>query len=485
LNRPLVRGLLLTLAGTASVALVSLLRNVLIARVMGPAIFGLWHLCLVAMRLASESHLGALSSVAVESPRLRGAGRDDEARDLERRATAVTTVVGLVAGLAAAAVLRLVGGPPLAKAAALLAVTILLQQRFFALTTVLRARRRFGDLAVAQLAFAVAYLVGLLLLLRDYFLTGALLAGCLGLVLAIAATRRTLPGALAWPRPSLLRGLRPLLVEGLPVYLVHLTFAVMLQTDRMIVGAVLGPEALGLYGVLVLGGTAVLFVPDAFSGVLWPFAGERFGRKDMRPAALRAMSRAAVARLALLLTGLLPAALGAIDVLVGQVLVQYEAALPALRVYGASIVPLALALPVRNMAMTVGAGPALLRLQLVVGGAMVALQVAAAALGGGLIGVAAAGAAAWTGLLVGGLGLLVTRRALTRRDAVALLLVVAGLTTAALLVDAGIGSLAPAPTTTVGALLRIGVPLLLTLAVAPVALRRLGARGTGDDERSW
>jgi O-antigen/teichoic acid export membrane protein len=217
----------------------------------------------------------------------------------------------------------------------------------------------------------------------------------------------------------------------------------MLQTDRMIVGAVLGPEALGLYGVLVLGGTAVLFVPDAFSGVLWPFAGERFGRKDMRPAALRAMSRAAVARLALLLTGLLPAALGAIDVLVGQVLVQYEAALPALRVYGASIVPLALALPVRNMAMTVGAGPALLRLQLVVGGAMVALQVAAAALGGGLIGVAAAGAAAWTGLLVGGLGLLVTRRALTRRDAVALLLVVAGLTTAALLVDAGIGSLAP------------------------------------------
>jgi O-antigen/teichoic acid export membrane protein len=390
---------------------------------------------------------------------LRGAGRTEDARDLEVRGTTVTMAFGLIFGIASAVVLRLVGGPPLAKAALFLVLVIFLQQRFTAGTTVLRARRRFGSLALVQLAYALVYLVGLLILLRDYYLTGALAAGAAGFLVAVALSVRSAPDVLGAPRLGHLRRLRPLIARGLPLYGVHVTFAIALQADRVVVGAVLGREALGLYGVLVIGGTALLFVPDAFSGVLWPFAGERFGRHRMRPESLRPLARRTLLQLALLLVGLLPATLGAIDVLVARVLPGFEPALPALRIYGISIFLLAVALPLRNLAMTVGGGPSLLRLQTGILVALFALQGAAAATGLGLVGVAAAGAVVWAAQLTGILVLLARAGVLTSGDALGLGLRVAGLTTLAACLDASIAALAPGPTGVPGAILRVGAPL--------------------------
>lgn len=468
---PVLRGLLQALGGAASVGAVSLLRNVLIARTMGPAAFGLWNLCLVAMRLAAESHLGSLAAVAVEGPKHRGAGRDAEAAELERGAAAAALVFSALAGVVAALALRWVGGPPLSTAAALLALTVVLQQQFFADVTVERSRRRFGGISISQALYAAVYLTGLLALLPDYYLTGALLAGCGGLGTAIVAIRRAARSPLPRPTPAALRGLRELLRLGAPTYVVHLVFAVMLQADRLVVWLVLGPEDLGHYGVVLLGVAALLFVPDAFAGVLWPFAGESFGRNLERPEALRGMTVKAVRHLALFLAALLPAALGAMDVLVAVVLPNYTPALPALRPALAGAMALAVALPLRNVAMTIGAGSTLVRAQLVVLVVMVASQAAAASLGAGIAGVALAALASWALLLALLLRLLVSRGVLDGRAAARLGIETVVLLGAGLLLERALDAVAPSPASMPGALLRPGAPGMLAAAVALWALR--------------
>jgi len=468
----LARGVLQTVGGSASVAAVSLIRNVLIARVMGPAAFGIWNVCLVAHKIAVESHLGALSIVSVESPMHRGAGDEQRARSVERTGVAATLAFGVVAGAAAALVLRAIAGPELDTAALLLALGIALQQTFFAETTVLRSRRRFGGISIGQGAFAAVYLAGLLWLLPTYFITGALAAGIAGLVVAIAAAGRHTPAAFPRPRLAHLTGLATLLRRGAAVYLVQLTLALMLQVDRVIVGALLGQEALGHYGILVLGGNALLFVPAAVADVLWPMAGESFGRARLDPAVLGPLARMALTQLSLLLLVLLPFVLACMDGLVAHVLPQYAPALPALRIYVAGLFPLAVVMPLRNVLLTVGGGGALLKMQAAALVGVAALRAGAIAVGYGLVGVAAAGAGGWSLLLVLALWLVKTSGVLSGRAVAAGGALAALCLAAALGLDAAINALAPPVATVEGAVTRLVVTGVAAAATAWVLIRR-------------
>lgn len=457
MSRRLARGLAQTLCGGAAVATVSLVRNVLIARVMGAAAFGLWNVCLVAQRIAAESHLGALSAVAVRSPLARGEGDEAAAARVERVGATLALILGGVAGVVAGAALRVIGGPPLATAGVALAVCVLLQQQFAAAATILRARLRFGGLAVGQGVFAVVYVAGLVLLLPDYYVTGALAAAALALVAALAGV--WLHSRAAAPAPARLHAAetRALIRRGLPVYLVQLTLVLLLQTDRVVVGAALGQEALGHYGVLVIAGTGLLFVPDAFSAVLWPFASERFGRLRSDPGALSSLAAGSVRHLSLLLLGLLPLTLAAADALVAHVLPQYAPALPALRIYVAGLFPLALSLPLRNLLVTAGAERPLLRLQVALLAAEAGLATTAALTGFGIRGVALVTAIVSATLYAAVLALSARRNVLAPHAAASAAAWSAVALALALGADALLNTAAPREDTLTGAAVRVGL----------------------------
>ena len=474
----LARAMAQTLGGGAAVAGVSFLRNVLIARVMGAAAFGLWNVCLVAQKIATESHLGALSAVAVDSPIERGADHGAAADRIERDGATLTLLLGVVAGAVSALVLRWIGGPALDTAALLLAVSVVMQQEFFAAATILRARRRFGGLPVGQGLFAAIYIVGLLWLLPTYYVSGVLAAGSVALAVALVAVYRHTPQAVPFPRlPSPARAFA-LIRRGLPIYMVQLTLVLLLQADRVVVGAALGSEALGHYGVLVIGGSALLFVPDAFSSVLWPFASESYGRHRRDAAVLGPLSVAAVTNLSLLLLGGLPFTLVATDALVAHVLPQYAGALPAVRPYLAGLFPLAIALPLRNVLVTVGASGRLLRLQTVLLVLLVVLQISAAVNGLGIVGVAWTGAIVWTLLLAAFLSILRSTGVLTGREVATAALHTVLACAAALAVDAALDIGTPAIDTLAGLGARAGVTGCLALAMAVLVVQRTRGRPT-------
>ncbi len=439
MRQRLVRGFAFTAGGSAAVAAVSLLRNVLIARVMGPAAFGLWNLCTVALRLTTESHLGALSAVSAKVPIHRGAGRVEAARDVERAGVTAAALLGALAGVAAALVLRVAGGPRVLFAAALLGATAALQQQFFADATVLRARGGFRRVAVLQVVFAVVHLAGVWWLVPDHYLTGALAAWAAGLLAAMAVARVRQREPLPVPLP--LRGLASAVHAGFPAYLVGVTFTALLQVDRAIVGIGLGAEALGHYGILVIGGSALVFLPDALSGVLWPLAGEAYGRAREDPASLRVVTERALRGLARVEAATLLVSLVGMDLLVARAMPFYAPALAPLRPYLAGVMFAALALPLRWLLVTAGAYRAVLRAQWTALAVAVALETGAVAAGVGLMGVAVASGVASLLLLALLIRVALARGILTRTAAVRVALEAGLLCALALAIDAALPEL--------------------------------------------
>jgi O-antigen/teichoic acid export membrane protein len=450
------------------VAAVSLVRDVIIAAVMGPAAFGLWRVCGVALRLSVESHTGALSALAVDGPVHRGAGHVDAARALEQRAVSLTLFLGILAAAVAAAALCLVGGTHLYVAAAFLGVTVILQQQFFADTSVLRSRGVFGRVAVAQVVFSIVHLTALFWLVPSHFLTGAMASWGIALFAAVIMMRQNTAEPMPMPRPAPVGG--ELVRRGMATYLVGLTFVVLLQSDQVVVGALLGAEALGHYGLLTRLGTALLFLPDAFGGTLLPFAGQRFGRSGEDPASLSAIGEGSVRRLAFLSAAGLACALAGADVIVTRMLPNYAPALAPVRWYLAGVYVLALTYPLRFLLVTIGAGRPALFVQVAALCVAVALECAACTAGTGLPGVAAASALAATLLFAGLLAVASARGLLASRTSVRLFALAAVFAAAALVLDEA----------TAGAdwRVRLGVPALIA-AVAAIRFVRATRAGGG------
>jgi O-antigen/teichoic acid export membrane protein len=460
-DRSLARGFLLSAAGSAALAVASLVRTVVVARVMGPAAFGLWRIAAVALRLAVESHAGALTTLSAESPVHRGAGRNDAARDVERRASAVTTSLALAAGAVAALVLAATGGRAAFVAAAALGATVVLQQRFFADAAVLKSRNEFGRVALAQCAFAVLHLLGLVALVPSHFLTGALVSWAAALVVSLVVMRLVPAAPLPSARPSLDGG--GVVRRGLAPWLVTVTSTLLLQADQVVVGALLGTSALGLYGVLAIGSAALLFAPEAFGGALWPVAGLTYGRSGEDPASLARLAERSVRALSLASAAVLALALAGTDVVIAWQLPAYAAATAALRPYLAGVHLLALAVPLRFLLVTAGASSAALRAQVVALAGALALESVACAAGWGLVGVAGAGAIVACVLFAVLLGATARAGVLASRTAVRLFAESGALLAAALGLDFVLADSAW--------WLRVGVPFALAAAAGLHLLR--------------
>ncbi len=483
MKRKFVRGLTLATGGSLAVAAVGLVRNVLIARVMGPGAFGLWQVCVVALRFAPESHLGTLHAQSLDVPAARAASRHDAALATERTAQGTALVHASALGVVAAVGLRLLGGPALGGAAVLLGVAAVAWQWFHADAVLHRSRSGFGRLAVLQAVFAASHVVALLLLLPTYYVSGALAAWILGVVAAMAAARLVSAESVPWPRLPDPGAWGALVRRGLAAYLVDLGLVALLHVDRLVVGALLGARALGHYGVLAVGGAAVLLVPDVLSRVLWPFAGERYGQAGGRGAALGPIAARTVRGLAPVLAATVVGAAQAMEVLVATVLPAFEPSLDALRFYLPAMYFLSLCAPLRILLVTAGAGRRVLRLQ---GGVMLAAATAQAGAawagapppGWGLEAVAAVLCAAAHVLLL--LLLVEAGRTLAMAPRVRrLALETAAALVAAVALDGLLARWAPAAGSVAGAAVRLGVPAVVAAVLVWLLLRHARSEGDG------
>jgi len=253
------------------------IKNFLLARLLGPQLFGLWNGLQVLLVYGVNAHLGVLHAMNREVPLRRGRGQREAIPALAR----VSLTFTMMATLALAVVLVLISISPLvdgleAVALRLLAAVLLAQQLYQFFQFWLRADDQFALLsrtlvvsAVIELAVTVAwvYYAGFLGIFYG-FLAGALVA----VVLCLRAVNP------AFWRLDFNFSLIPQLVRlGFPMMIIGLSYSLMTTLDRVLIINFLGAEQLGYYalGPLVL--AALTYLPATINQVIYPKLGERYG----------------------------------------------------------------------------------------------------------------------------------------------------------------------------------------------------------------
>jgi O-antigen/teichoic acid export membrane protein len=254
-----------------------MVRGLLIAFILGPALFGVWASMRLVLQLSRNAHLGARDGMVQRAALADGHG--DVAGAARLRATAAgidLLAASLVVGLVAAVVL--LSGMSQRSTAWWLefAVVMLVAQFHDFYQVLLRSQRRFGTTACMMIAWAVLSTIAGVWAALVHGLGGFLVAlgGSYAVVLAGAVVARP-----SLPRPALGAGAaRELIGAGFPIMSAKAMVMLLWNIDKLLIWAMAGSEPLGVYAVQAVFTNLLLFLPTIVAQVLHPHLMERLGR---------------------------------------------------------------------------------------------------------------------------------------------------------------------------------------------------------------
>ncbi|MDZ7268732.1 MAG: GNAT family N-acetyltransferase [candidate division KSB1 bacterium] len=277
-NRRLIVRQVMQLSGAnVIVQAARFVKNFLLARLLGPQLFGLWNGLQILLVYGVNAHLGVLNAMNREVPLCRGRGASAAIPALARVSLTFTMLATLVlaAGLVLISMTPLVAGLE-AVALRLLAAVLLAQQLYQFFQFWLRADDRFDLLSRTLVVSALIELVVTVAWVYHAGFTGIFHGFLAGALVAVALCLRAVDPVI-WRLNFDFRLIPPLLRLGFPMMIVGLSYSLMTTLDRVLIIHFLGSEQLGYYalGPLVL--AALTYVPATINQVIYPKLGERYG----------------------------------------------------------------------------------------------------------------------------------------------------------------------------------------------------------------
>jgi O-antigen/teichoic acid export membrane protein len=378
-------------ASTASFQATRLIAGLIAAAMLAPEDFAIWGIFLVALNYSNYLNLGLLSAANREIPILNGRKLEAVADEVEGYAHGAMVVLFALVGVSAVTAYALTGHPVVLVGG--LAVAI--QQLYLVHQVSLKARLRLNQASTSQAALAVTFPLASLPLLGTLGVTALLVGQALAYGASVAI------GLAAWPPTSPRFSFRysiSLVVQGLPIMLGGLLFAVLSTLDRWFVLTFYGTAALGQYTLAALVSSVFLFVAVLVAQQSYPRLALGVG-KGLPKSRLLAQARIQ----ALLAVGLVApisvAIVAAAPIVVPRLFPQYGSSVPSLQILAGGMLTLTAATAYTNLLVAVGR--AWLYLGLVMASILVQAVVAFAsvALGGMSTGIAVAAAASYTALL--------------------------------------------------------------------------------------
>lgn len=471
-----------------------LLLEMVLARILGPALYGVWSIIQTFATYGNFLHLGVASSLARREPGLIQRGAYDEVR--ANRAAAYGLQFLVVGGVAVLilAMSAMVGGvyDAIGGLSTALAVLLVILVQQITITTQASAINEYKimEISVSRLVFAFSFLlIGVIVVRFQPPLLWLTLGWVASLVVALLLLNVLTQGILVVPSADPART-AVLLKDGFPIMLQGLLRFGLVSIDKLAVFAVARPEALGYYGMGSLAASVTGLFGTMISRVSLPTL-LRLREKDDGIDLLQAEFYRMTALIQVLTYGALFLICSFSPLLVFFFLPAYE---PAMRVIG--ILALAggfggLAQAMSDVAMSLGVKAAVLwntSATLVLQAVLVTL---AWNLGAGIEGMAGSVVIAmvlmsargyWLAMTAVGLQNRAGRRHLGRaavRAAGVLLACLGGLELQIASVD--MMAHAPSAALALNALLLVLSSSVLIVAVKQIRPRREGSKGLGDE----
>jgi len=256
-------------------------RTLVLARILGPASFGVLNVANVAAGFTPQADIGTGRIGEQNASEARGRG-EIEASDHELvEAAGARMAPGLllcaVLGVVAAGLAATGADPTISLAVAFVAVSAPLQAAWWAVVGWLRVHGHFRDVSYAQIGQVVLWLTAVPAAALAFGVNGALFAMALSFVPPVLIGARRAPLLhLLRPRWS---AFRRLVRRGFPVWLIFATTFAFFNVDQAVVGSLLGADALGIYAIGLLTSTALLALSDGAAAAAHPKTLEDFARE--------------------------------------------------------------------------------------------------------------------------------------------------------------------------------------------------------------
>lgn len=327
-------GVAVATIGNYSLVIGQSLRTLLVARILGPASFGILNLANVGANSTIYSDLGTGVAGQQQASEARGRSEAEHARRLlirMGRARMFPAVVLAATMLLAAITAAMTGYGAWARILAYLSIAGLLQSIWYSVHGWLRVEQRFGTATVALLGQVAIWVIGVPWAAWKWGLVGALYA------LALSYLPPSLIAARHCPVHLLLlpswRAFRELVPSGLPVWMMMVSSFLMVNVDQVLAGQLLGADALGLYAIGMLSANALVAFSDGASSAAHPQTLETYAREGHLHPDLPSVTR--VMRVVEIgFSFLVPLAWLGMAFLAEFFLVEYRAALPVVALLG-------------------------------------------------------------------------------------------------------------------------------------------------------
>ena len=248
-------------------------------KLLSPEYYGVWTLLKLIPRYASYGHLGTRSALRYLIPFYRG--REDETTTETLRRSGFLfgfIVTGVLAAGIGAGALWPAFTMPVRVGLVAMAVLILLRYYHHFLLSLLKADEAFGVITrsiyvLVTLTFVAT--VPLLYLFDIYGIYASVIIAEVGTLCYLRVSYEfARGGSFDWS------ALMELLKKGFPIIILNLAIALVTTCDRIVVGAMLGKEALGYYGIAIMGFAFLIEIPGTARSVMEPRLMRTIERRD-------------------------------------------------------------------------------------------------------------------------------------------------------------------------------------------------------------
>jgi len=366
--------------------------GLVVARLLGPALYGIWKSVQLAMEYTAYSNLGSINGLDRKCPGIVAQGRMGAYRGLVNTSLVPTLLLSLFLSLGFLWAALLVQPGPGQLALLSLVILVMLQPPFQHAESGLLVEKRFGTKArILVLSNFIRVVFSIL---------AAWLAGLAGVLVVYI-------GVMVWTSWAMWTGTRlrfairiqprawgRLVLLGLPITAMIVGERFLLTIDRWVVLSLLGPTEAGLYFMATFPMAILMFVPSALRQVVSIDVYDKWSRlKSLAPA--REVHEKAILAIALGSPIMCGAIFFGLPWLVDTFLPDYRRCIPPLQVYAIALFPVMICqtvLPVAVVARRV-VGPVIAMAGLAaisIGAAITAVW-----LGGGLMAVLIAHSIGW------------------------------------------------------------------------------------------
>jgi O-antigen/teichoic acid export membrane protein len=260
--------------------LFSTIKGFFVRAILGPTTYGLFTIFQIILNYAAYSHLGILFAIEREIPYFIGKREFEKVENIKNTSfTFIQSFLSLGIIIVFLLTFILVKKAPLfIQGFRIVLLIVFAQQLYIYYVTLLRSEKKFNIVSKVTIIFAVFSTLLCILLGLKYKLTGVLWALVISYLIAIIYINMKRKYGIRFKIDKKL--LRELIKTGFVLLIIGLGYITLTSIDKIVIIIFLDKTSLGYYSIAFMVVTLMMYFPNAISSIMFPSFLGKYGEND-------------------------------------------------------------------------------------------------------------------------------------------------------------------------------------------------------------